>query len=614
MGLVPTPKSIIGQYINGRNAQDDFLQLANNHGGTVFGWIDADGHLQGSLLFGLGGVTSFNSLTGAIVLAAGTGISLTPVGNTITINSTIFSGVQSANSIFAGPTSGPAASPTFRALVVADMPTGYPWSSLGNAVADLILANAGFNTTFNQTSATTWTWANITAATSGLNQSSPILTLAGTHWNGAASVSSGFTVQSVNGAGVNNGANLIFSYFGDGINSGSTTFPGPITGSSFSGATGTFSSQQFSGAVFPLTAAANAVGSTTAYTGTFTGVIPQPGMSVVIAGFVNGANNGTFVVFSSNATTLVVYNSAGVSETHAATSTTSSPYFPGTGNLYVGSSTGGTISIQGVNNLVGARIEVPGPNAVGLVIAEQGNPIDVGFLAAYSKADKSHGFEIGAIYDGTGANPGFLNWGRNAAGGHILSLTMPDGITGISATGTLFTSSSVGTVALQASTGSGTASLTISGTTGNSTFTGGVIATIINATTGFQVAGAATTGNVLRGNGTNFVSSAIQAADLPAGTTKTIASGTAVLGTSAIPSGTAATVVTVSATGVLTTDTIMADFNADPTATTGYAPSASGMLTIIKYPTANNVNFKVVNNTGASITPGAVTLNFRVVR
>ncbi len=93
-----------------------------------------------------------------------------------------------------------------------------------------------------------------------------------------------------------------------------------------------------------------------------------------------------------------------------------------------------------------------------------------------------------------------------------------------------------------------------------------------------------------------------------------IASGTATLGTSLIASGAAATVVTVSATGTLTTDCIMADFNADPTGVVGYQPSATGMLTIIKYPTADNVNFTVVNNTGGSITPGAITLNWRVVR
>jgi hypothetical protein len=96
--------------------------------------------------------------------------------------------------------------------------------------------------------------------------------------------------------------------------------------------------------------------------------------------------------------------------------------------------------------------------------------------------------------------------------------------------------------------------------------------------------------------------------------TSALAHGTAALGTSAIASGACATVVTATATGVATTDNIMADFNADPTSTTGYAPSAAGILTIIKYPTSGNVNFKVCNNSAASITPGAVTLNWRVVR
>jgi hypothetical protein len=42
-----------------------------------------------------------------------------------------------------------------------------------------------------------------------------------------------------------------------------------------------------------------------------------------------------------------------------------------------------------------------------------------------------------------------------------------------------------------------------------------VISPIFNAATGFQVAGAANSGNYLRGNGANFVSSAIQAGDIP---------------------------------------------------------------------------------------------------
>jgi len=94
-----------------------------------------------------------------------------------------------------------------------------------------------------------------------------------------------------------------------------------------------------------------------------------------------------------------------------------------------------------------------------------------------------------------------------------------------------------------------------------------------------------------------------------------IASGTAAMGTSAITSGSCATVVTVSATGVLTTDILTTSFNGDPTAITGYGASATGaVLTIYPYPTANNVNFKVCNSTASSITPSPLTLNWKVVR
>lgn len=94
--------------------------------------------------------------------------------------------------------------------------------------------------------------------------------------------------------------------------------------------------------------------------------------------------------------------------------------------------------------------------------------------------------------------------------------------------------------------------------------------------------------------------------------TYTVASGTSALGTSAISAGTCATVVTTSATGTATTDVVDASFNGDPTAVTGYTPGA--MLSIVSYPSANNVNFKVCNNTSGSITPGAITLNWKVRR
>jgi hypothetical protein len=114
--------------------------------------------------------------------------------------------------------------------------------------------------------------------------------------------------------------------------------------------------------------------------------------------------------------------------------------------------------------------------------------------------------------------------------------------------------------------------------------------------------------------GSGVATAAAAALSAAGGLTSTIASGTSALGTGAISSATCATAVTTSATNTATTDVVLASFNGDPTAVTGYVPLTTGMLTIIAYPTANNVNFKVCNNTSASITPGAITLNWRVVR
>lgn len=94
----------------------------------------------------------------------------------------------------------------------------------------------------------------------------------------------------------------------------------------------------------------------------------------------------------------------------------------------------------------------------------------------------------------------------------------------------------------------------------------------------------------------------------------TVFSGTLALATGAISSATCTSAQTVTAPGVLTTDTVLASFNGDPTAVTGYIPLTAGMLTIIAYPTANTFNVKVCNNTSSSITPGAITLNVKVLR
>lgn len=95
---------------------------------------------------------------------------------------------------------------------------------------------------------------------------------------------------------------------------------------------------------------------------------------------------------------------------------------------------------------------------------------------------------------------------------------------------------------------------------------------------------------------------------------RTIASGALTLNTTAVGSGACGTVQTATATGTLTTDHLVVNFNDDVTAITGYTPVTTGALTIFPYPTANTFNVKVCNLTTGSITPGAITLNWQVLR
>ena len=93
-----------------------------------------------------------------------------------------------------------------------------------------------------------------------------------------------------------------------------------------------------------------------------------------------------------------------------------------------------------------------------------------------------------------------------------------------------------------------------------------------------------------------------------------VAKGTLALGTSAVSSAACTAAQTFNAPGLLTTDIVLASFNGDPTAVTGFVPLTAGMLTLIVYPTADTINVKQCNNTTGSITPGAITLNLSAVR
>jgi hypothetical protein len=190
---------------------------------------------------------------------------------------------------------------------------------------------------------------------------------------------------------------------------------------------------------------------------------------------------------------------------------------------------------------------------------------------------------------------------------------------GTSGSLTITPQATAGTPTWTAGTSSGTPVVTASAPLGITTATGNATCAtcVTSSSPGVGIAHFA-------GSTQAVTSSAVVAADITNATithTQTdstfptlVASGTSAMGTGAITSGTCATVVTTTATGTATTDTIVATPNADPTGVTGYAVSATGSLYIQAYPTSGNVNFKVCNNTAGSLTPSALTLNWKVIR
>lgn len=115
-------------------------------GGDTFlhGWCTAAGA-------GGGGITTIvipgpTSITGTSVeFIAGSGMSITsPGAGQITFASTITTGTQSANTVFAGPASGAAAAPTFRALVADDIAANLlPLSKMAQGTALSVVGVAG---------------------------------------------------------------------------------------------------------------------------------------------------------------------------------------------------------------------------------------------------------------------------------------------------------------------------------------------------------------------------------------------------------------------------------------------------------------------------------------
>jgi hypothetical protein len=160
------------------------------------------------------------------------------------------------------------------------------------------------------------------------------------------------------------------------------------------------------GTVFTLSAAANAVGNLTTYTGVISVVIPQAGAYITIAGFTNSANNGRFIVQSGAINSVTVYNSGGVAESHAATLTfDSQPWTAGSiASEGFGANTG--FHLNGTAYAVTMGSQAEPSHTVPFVVAMAGNATDAGYMRIINDgATGNHGLEIGAVIDGTGAIP-----------------------------------------------------------------------------------------------------------------------------------------------------------------------------------------------------------------
>jgi hypothetical protein len=96
--------------------------------------------------------------------------------------------------------------------------------------------------------------------------------------------------------------------------------------------------------------------------------------------------------------------------------------------------------------------------------------------------------------------------------------------------------------------------------------------------------------------------------------THTIGSGSQLLGSSPIGPNACATAINTAAAGVASTDTIAITPNGDISGSTGYGVATTDGLNVYFWPSSGNVNFHVCNATGTAITPGVVTLNWRVTR
>jgi hypothetical protein len=128
--------------------------------------------------------------------------------------------------------------------------------------------------------------------------------------------------------------------------------------------------------------------------------------------------------------------------------------------------------------------------------------------------------------------------------------------------------------------------------------------------------GTTTVETAATGSGVDVLPAAVNS---PAKIPQVVYAGTIALATSAILSGacqtvTAGSVNSVAATSVATTDIIDWSPQASLQSVSGYGVLTGAALSIDVYPTVSYINVNICNRAGSTVTPGALTLNVRVIR
>jgi len=169
---------------------------------------------------------------------------------------------------------------------------------------------------------------------------------------------------------------------------------------------------------FNLTSVNNAGGGKTVYNGTITGgnANAYVGATVVVAGFTNPKNNGTFTCTASSNTSLTLNNANGVAQTQAATATVT------TSTTYNGTITGGAGNAYNGDTVVVTGFVNAANNGTFKATASSATTLTLNNLASVAETDPGTAtitFGTSTVYTGTitgGINNGFAGDSFTIAG------------------------------------------------------------------------------------------------------------------------------------------------------------------------------------------------------